>query len=112
MTREVGGITVPPKTFLTLSTMSAMRDPDLYDDPDRFDIRRADHPRQHLVFGGGVHRCLGEMLARIEIEEALDALLDAAPRLQVTRAPKMLGVSGIRGITAMRVNKRASPIAA
>jgi hypothetical protein len=45
---------VDPATLLA-STMSAMRNPALYEDPDRFYIRR-DHPRLHPVFGNGPHR--------------------------------------------------------
>ncbi|WP_216665538.1 cytochrome P450 [Pseudoruegeria sp. HB172150] len=100
---ELGDFTVPPGRILVLSSVSAMRDPALYAEPNRFDIRRTDHPKLHLVFGGGVHRCLGEMLARIEMEEALDALLDAAPDLQLVEAPQILGLGGIRGVTPMTV---------
>ncbi|HEU0222773.1 MAG TPA: cytochrome P450 [Paracoccaceae bacterium] len=101
---EIGGITVPGGVSLSLSTLSAMRDPELYADPDRFDIRRSDHPRLHLVFGGGVHRCLGEMLARLELEEALAALIAAAPGIRLAgEAPRMLGFGGIRLATPMAV---------
>jgi cytochrome P450 len=68
---QVGGYVVPAGHVLSLSTLSAMRDPALYSEPDSFNIRRNDHPRRHLVFGGGPHRCLGEMLARAELEEGL-----------------------------------------
>lgn len=98
---EIDGHLLPAGAFLALSTLSAMRDPAVYAEPDRFDIRRTDHPRLHAVFGGGPHRCLGEALARIELEEALDALLDAAPGLRVIEPPRMVGAAGIRGITPM-----------
>ena len=100
---EIGGIEVPAGAIVGLSTLSAMRDPALYQDPDRFDITRTDHPRLHLVFGRGVHRCIGEMLARVEMEEGLAALLEAAPHLKLIEAPRMIGTGGIRQITPMRV---------
>ena len=53
------------------------------------------------MFGGGAHRCLGEMLARIELEEGLAALLDGAPDIEMLEAPKMLGISGIRRSTPL-----------
>jgi cytochrome P450 len=62
---EIDGMTLPAGVVLRVSTMSAMRDPALYANPDQFDIRRTDHPRLHPVFGMGPHRCIGEMLARL-----------------------------------------------
>jgi cytochrome P450 len=102
---EVGGYVVPSDRILSLSTLSAMRDPALYAEPDRFNIRRTDHPRRHLVFGAGVHRCLGEVLARAELEEGLAALVKRLPQLQVAgRPPTMFGHAGIRRVDAMRVS--------
>ena len=100
---EFDGIVLPAGSVLRLSTMSAMRDPALYADPDDFNIRRTDHPRFHLVFGLGPHRCIGDMLARIELEEALAAVLDAAPRIELETPPRMLGFGGLRQITPMHV---------
>ena len=100
---ELEGIALPAGVVLRLSTMSALRDPALYSDPERFDIRRSDHPRLHLVFGSGPHRCIGDMLARIEMEESLAAVLDAVPGIELERPPRMLGFGGIRQITPMQV---------
>jgi cytochrome P450 family 103 len=95
---------VPRDSILSLSTLSAMRDPALYAEPDRFNIRRSDHPRRHLVFGLGVHRCLGEVLARVELEESLAALCHRLPRLQLAgKPPSLQGHGGIRRIDGMRV---------
>lgn len=88
---------------LRVSTMSAMRDPALYDEPDRFKVARSEGPRLHPVFGGGAHRCIGEMLARIEMEEGLAALIAGAPDIVLEKAPRMLGFGGIRQITPMLV---------
>jgi cytochrome P450 len=101
---QVGGYVVPAGRVLSLSTLSAMRDPALYFEPDSFNIRRSDHPRRHLVFGGGPHRCLGEMLARAELEEALAALLEHFPTLTLMGdPPKVFGHAGIRRVSAIRV---------
>jgi cytochrome P450 family 103 len=98
------GCIVPRGHMLTLSTMSAMRDPARYVEPDRFDIRRTDHPSRHPVFGGGAHRCLGELLARAELEEALAALVARLPGLDLAGEPPVLtGHAGIRRISGMRV---------
>lgn len=100
---EIGGARLPAGVMLRLSTMSAMRDPDLYADPDRFDITRTDHPRVHTVFGLGPHRCLGEMLARLEMQEGLAALVAAAPDIRLETSPRLLGFGGIREITPMKI---------
>ena len=100
---ELDGVGVAAGAGLHLCTLSAMRDPELYADPDRFDIRRSDHPRLHMAFGLGPHRCIGDMLARIEMEESLAAVLDAAPGIELETIPQMPGFGGIRQITPMQV---------
>ena len=100
---EIGDHTVGAGQLVALSTLSAMRDEAKLADPGRFDLHRKDRAKPHLVFGGGAHRCLGEMLARIELEEGLAALIEAAPGIELIEAPRMLGVSGIRRSTPMIV---------
>ena len=101
---EVDGWIVPRNRVLSLSTLAAMRDPQLYSEPDRFDITRADHPRRHMIFGAGSHRCLGEALARAELEEQLAALTERLPQLQLAGDPPVIrGNGGIRSVRNMRV---------
>jgi cytochrome P450 len=107
---EIDGYLVPRNSILSLSTLSAMRDPGQYVDPDRFDIRRTDHPRRHLIFGLGVHRCLGEVLARAELEESLAALAARLPHLELAgKPPSLQGHGGIRRIDGMRVQWASNP---
>jgi cytochrome P450 len=73
-----------------------IRDADVYDDPDRFDITREGAPAI-LTFGGGVHYCLGANLARLELAEALGILARRMPTLRrAGPAPRkpMLGMTG------------------
>ncbi len=92
---------------MQLSTMSAMRDETVFRDPDVFDIRRTDQQRWHLVFGAGAHRCLGEALARTELEEGLAALTARVPDLQFSGpAPQVEGHTSIRDVGTMRVRWR------
>jgi cytochrome P450 len=63
---------------------SANRDPDVYDNPESFDIFR--DPKPHLSFGVGAHLCLGMHLARMETRVALNALLDRLPNLRIDQA--------------------------
>jgi len=88
---------------VSICLLSAMRDERLYADPFKFDIFRADHPRWHAAFGTGAHRCLGEALARAELEECLAAIARLAPDTKLLRAPVVRGLNGIRRIDQMRV---------
>lgn len=101
---ELDGHVLPADTLVALSTMSALRDEAVYSDPDRFDIHRRDHPKSHLIFGGGAHRCIGEAVAKAELEEGLAAVAARHPQLRlVDGMPEIRGHSGIRRIGTMRV---------
>jgi cytochrome P450 len=60
---------------------SANRDPNVFAEPDRFDIIR--QPNPHVAFGNGVHHCLGATLARVEGQEVFKALAERFPRMQL-----------------------------
>jgi cytochrome P450 len=87
ITREAQADVTLSQTFiakgsaLLLCVAAAGRDPDAYEDPDRFDLHRARRPS--LGFGFGPHMCIGMSVAKIEMEVALNALLDAMPRLRL-----------------------------
>lgn len=72
---EYKGIVIPAGTPLMLSVMAANRDPEVFEDPNRFDITRSS--ALHFTFGGGMHYCLGASLARMEMAEALTMLAGA-----------------------------------
>jgi len=101
---DLDGCVVPRDRMVSLSTLAAMRDPAVYSDPDTFDIRRADQSRRHLVFGRGPHRCLGEVLAAVELEESLVALTSRLPDMRLVGSPPLIrGSGGIRAVDDMRV---------
>lgn len=99
----VDGYRVPVGTPIAVSLLSALRDPDVYADPDAFDIRRADHPKWHPIFGAGAHRCVGEALARAEMEETLATIARLAPKTSLVGDFPKLAPGPIRQVGAMQV---------
>ncbi len=100
---DVDGFLVPAGTPIALSMLSALRDPEVYAEPDRFDITRTDHPRWHPIFGAGAHRCVGEALAKAEMEEALATIARLAPNTELIGEFPKLAQGAIRQVGAMRV---------
>ena len=78
-TVDLDGIHVDALQNTLLLLGAANRDPDVFADPDRFDITRV--PNDQTAFGGGIHFCLGAALARVEGQEAFTALAQRAPTL-------------------------------
>jgi cytochrome P450 len=60
---------------------AANRDPDVFPDPDRFDVHR--DASRHMAFGFGIHQCLGQQLARLELQVVLPLLLQRMPGLRI-----------------------------
>lgn len=65
---------------------AANRDPEVFEDPERLDLTRTHNP--HLAFGHGPHHCIGAQLARLELQEALTALLGRFPNLALADGPE------------------------
>lgn len=100
---ELDGYLIPAGTVLTVSFLSALRDEEVYAEPDRFNIHRTDHPRWHLIFGGGAHRCVGEALARAEMEETLATIARVAPKTTLVGQGPKLKPGPIRQVDQMQV---------
>jgi len=78
---EFDDTAIPAGTVLTLCIGAANRDPEMYADPDRFDITR--NPQDHLAFGGGIHTCAGLNVARLEARIAIGELVRRFPALRL-----------------------------
>jgi cytochrome P450 len=78
---ELGGETIPEGSTVIVSLLAANHDPRRFDDPDTLDIHRK--ARGHLSFGHGVHQCLGQQLARIEMRAGFAGLLRRFPTLKL-----------------------------
>lgn len=78
---EIGDVTIPTGDVVLPSLLAANRDPDVFDDPNTFDITR--DPNRHVAFGAGVHYCVGAPLARLEGTIAIKSLLAKYPNLRL-----------------------------
>jgi cytochrome P450 len=76
---ELGGETIGKGSTVIVSLLAANRDPRRFDNPDTLDVHRK--ARGHLSFGHGIHQCLGQQLARIEMRAGFDGLLRRFPTL-------------------------------
>jgi cytochrome P450 len=105
---EINGTVIPEGTFLLIVLTSANLDELAYQDPKEFDIRRLNDGRRapkqgHLTFGSGIHVCVGQHLARLELQEALKVLPKRWPNLRMDESDQE-GVQwnsawGIHGVT-------------
>ncbi|MFF4370858.1 cytochrome P450 [Streptomyces sp. NPDC001594] len=100
---EVGGQTIEAGTTVVLSFNTANRDPARFTDPDALDIRRPHDG--HLAFSHGIHQCLGQQLARVEMRVAFRALLDRFPTLrlavpadEVRLRPETADIYGVKSL--------------
>lgn len=82
---EVGGVTIRPDEGVVFSTSVINRDETVFEEPDSLDWNRP--TRHHLAFGFGIHQCLGQNLARAEMEIALGTLFRRLPGLRLAADP-------------------------
>jgi cytochrome P450 len=99
---EIAGAPLPRGAKVALLFGSANRDPRVFDDPDAFDVARA-NAAEHIGFGGGIHVCIGAPLARIELEGALRALVERAPGLFLAEEPRRNRAFVIWGLERLEV---------
>lgn len=90
------GVNISRGSVVTACIGAANRDPDVFENPEVFDIERS--PNKHLGFGSGIHACLGAPLARMEAKIALANLIKRNPNLRLAIAPSELECETTPGI--------------
>ncbi|MFE0045635.1 cytochrome P450 [Streptomyces albireticuli] len=100
---ELGGRTIKAGTTVVLSYHTANHDPERFTDPHALDVRRQNGG--HLAFGHGIHQCLGQQLARVELKVAFTALIKRFPTLrlavpaeEVVLRPETADIYGVKSL--------------
>ena len=99
---NLGGKSIKAGEKVIMWYVSGNRDEEAIEQPDRFIVDRA-RPRQHLSFGFGVHRCVGNRLAEMQLRILWEEILPRFPVIEVTSEPERVYSNFLRGIKSMRV---------
>jgi cytochrome P450 len=99
---ELGGKQIKAGDKVVMWYISGNRDPEAIDNADGFVIDRA-RPRQHLSFGFGIHRCVGNRLAELQLKILWQEILTRFPKIEVVGEPQRIYSNFIRGIRSLPV---------
>jgi cytochrome P450 len=99
---ELGGKTIRAGDKLAMWYISGNRDAEAIEDADRFIIDRV-RPRQHLSFGFGIHRCVGNRLAELQLTILWEEIMKRFPSIELVEEPKRVFSSFVHGISSMLV---------
>jgi len=99
---ELGGQTIRKGDRVVMWYVSGNRDERAIDRPDAFVIDRA-RPRQHLSFGFGIHRCVGNRLAEIQLKIVWEEILKRWPRIDVVGPPRRVASAFVKGYETLPV---------
>lgn len=102
---EIGGIRVGEGEKVLMFLGAANRDPRRWEDPDRYDITR--RVSGHVGFGGGIHMCVGQLLARLEGETLLDALARRIAAIAPAGEPVRQHNNTLRGLASLPLQLQA-----
>ncbi len=100
---ELRGVQLHEGDELLLMYAAANRDPRVFDDPERLDVRRPDN--RHVAFGFGTHFCLGAWLARLEIRVMFEELLGRLPDWELVDPdePRIMPATFARAYDRIRI---------
>ena len=99
---EVGGKMIKKGDKLAMWYISGNRDGDAIENPDKFIIDR-ERPRQHLSFGFGIHRCVGNRLGELQLKILWEEILKRDMKIEVLAPPKRVYSSFVHGYQEMMV---------
>lgn len=102
---EIGGEQVRAGDLLVPVIAAANVDPEKFEDPSRFDIRRKPNP--HIGFGGGIHVCVGNMLARMVAPVAISQLIRAYPDMRLAGEVRDASTIALRSLASVLVERPA-----
>jgi cytochrome P450 len=105
---QVCGFDIARGQLVQLMLGGANRDPEVFPDPQTFDVGR-ENARDHLAFSAGIHYCLGASLARLEGAVALRALFERFPDLDIAGEPVRRPLRVLRGFEHLPVSLVSSP---
>ncbi|RQH04923.1 cytochrome P450 [Paraburkholderia dinghuensis] len=100
---EIGGVPIPKGAMVQCIVSSANRDEEVFENSETFDIDRK--PKPSFGFGFGPHMCIGQFIAKVELQVAVNAILDLLPNLRLDpdrSPPKIIGAQ-LRGPDAVHV---------
>jgi cytochrome P450 len=100
---EIRGVQIPKGSFVQCMVVSANRDEDAFENPDNFDIDRKTKPS--FGFGFGPHMCIGQFVAKVELNCAINAILDLFPnvRLDPSQPAPLITGAQLRGASKVAV---------
>ncbi len=103
---DIGGTTIPKGERVLMWYAAGNRDETVFADPQRLDVDRQ-NARQHLSFGYGVHRCMGNRVAELQLNILWEELLNRYSRIEVEGAPIRAISNFVRGYTHLPVRLHA-----
>lgn len=98
---DYDGVRIPPNSWVMFGIRPANRDPEVFPDPERFDVAR--DRRRSLTFSVGPHACLGMHLARAEMTVSLELLLSRLPGLRLRNGRVAMTNAVLRGVRELPV---------
>jgi cytochrome P450 len=98
---SIAGVTIPGDAKVLLFLGAANRDPERWPDPHRFDITRK--TLGHVGFGSGIHGCVGQMVARLEVEVVLHALIRRVASIKIVGEPRRHPNNTLRALSSLPV---------
>jgi cytochrome P450 len=98
---EIAGVSIDSEEKIYVSVGAANRDPRRWERPSSFDITR--RPIGQLGFGTGIHGCVGQMIARLEVEMMLTAMVERVASIELAGKPHRLLHNTLRAVTELPV---------